>query len=104
MLSNDAKKIMMDFEWKGNILQLDSFVERLILTATGRKIEGEKVKELLDLLYITNTFDESFDIKAENIRNTLKNNDWNRELTAKALGISKATLWRRMKKYNIEMK
>lgn len=38
----------------------------------------------------------------EQIRKILAEQDGNREKTAKALGISKATLWRRMKKYNIE--
>ena len=32
---------------------------------------------------------------------TLNNNDWNREETAKVLGIDRKTLYRKMKKWNI---
>ena len=102
VLSPEAKKAMMEFEWSGNILQLDNFVERLILTTTKRKINEENVKELLSLLYIKRKHDEDFDSNGEIIRAALKANDGNRTLTANELGISKATLWRKMKKYNIE--
>jgi transcriptional regulator of acetoin/glycerol metabolism len=42
---------------------------------------------------------ESAEIQA--IRSTLQKNDFNRNLTAKELGISRNTLWRKMKKHGI---
>ena len=34
VLTNGAWKILMDYEWKGNLLQIESFCERLILTSS----------------------------------------------------------------------
>lgn len=101
-LTKEAKNIMMNYEWNGNILQLDNFIERLILTAAKRSIEAENVKELLDLLYISKV-KENLGIKEKQIIDALKKNEGSRILTANELGISKATLWRKMKKYNIEL-
>lgn len=100
-LSKGAKDILMEYDWNGNILQLDNFIERLILTATKRSIEEKAVKELLDILYIHDV-DIVQGEKAAKIKAALKRYEGNRVLTAKALGISKATLWRWMKKYELE--
>ena len=100
-LSKGAKDILMEYDWNGNILQLDNFIERLILTATKRSIEEKAVKELLDILYIHDV-DIVQGEKAAKIKAALKRYEGNRVLTAKALGISKATLWRWMKKYDLE--
>lgn len=100
-LSKGAKDILMEYEWSGNILQLDNFIERLILTATKRNIEERAVKELLDVLYIHDV-DIVQGEKAAKIKDTLKRYEGNRVLTAKELGISKATLWRWMKKYGFD--
>ena len=100
-LSKGAKDILMEYEWSGNILQLDNFIERLILTATKRSIEERVVKELLDVLYIHDVDIVSGE-KAAKIKGALKRYEGNRALTAKELGISKATLWRWMKRYGFE--
>ena len=100
-LNKGAKDILMEYDWNGNILQLDNFIERLILTATKRSIEEKAVKELLDVLYIHDV-DIVQGEKAAKIKAALKRYEGNRVLTAKALGISKATLWRWMKKYDLE--
>lgn len=100
-LNKGAKDILMEYDWNGNILQLDNFIERLILTATKRSIEEKAVKELLDVLYIHDV-DIVQGEKAAKIKAALKRYEGNRVLTAKELGISKATLWRWMKKYDLE--
>ena len=100
-LNKGAKDILMEYDWNGNILQLDNFIERLILTATKRSIEEKAVKELLDILYIHDV-DIVQGEKAAKIKAALKRYEGNRVLTAKELGISKATLWRWMKKYELE--
>ena len=42
-------------------------------------------------------------MEARLIDEALRQNDYRRIQTATALGISKTTLWRKMKKYNIEV-
>lgn len=116
VLTSGAKKILMNYAWPGNLFQIESFCERLILTAGKRSIEEIAVKKLLEELYPSEqklrgnvTEDRGSSTvficeEAKQIQETLIRFSGNREKAAKALGISKATLWRRMKKYEINMK
>ena len=114
VLTEGARKILLNYEWRGNLFQIDSFFDRLILTTERRSIDEIAVKHLLRELYgKENTEDRERNIQeksqddylceeAKRIMDTLKKYGGSREKTAKELGISKATLWRRMKKYEIK--
>ena len=130
VLTNGAKEILMRYAWPGNLFQVESFCERLILTAGKRSVDEIAVRKLLEELYpdgpvswnmgvngadsLTERTDEmpwkaamrSMPVQtceeARRITETLIKYDGSRERTAKELGISKATLWRHMKKYGIE--
>ncbi len=110
VLTSGAMEILEKYKWDGNILQLESFFNRLILMAGKRSIDEIAVTKLLNELYpdIDNIEDiNDLQIKTESresmeIKEKLILCGGNREETAKELGISKATLWRKMKKYNIK--
>ena len=105
---------MLEYPWKGNLFQIDSFCERLILTSTKRSIDEIAVNRLLRELYpdVEETEQEEdmetgfrSAIDSSEARKTvaaLKKYGGDRMKAAKELGISKTTLWRRMKKYEIE--
>lgn len=132
VLTNGATAVLLHYPWPGNSFQIESFFERLILTAGRRSIDEIMVKELLKELYPElpeepdeenagerrqsrlhgeNDYDRNdsasdnpYDLAkddADRIAETLKKYGGSREKTAQELGISKATLWRRMKKYGI---
>ena len=119
VLTSGAKELLLGYPWYGNLFQIESFCERLILTAGKRSIDEITVKRLLGELYpepeeqgggeaqdcSTGQEPEGYAGKeALRITEALRNHGGSRERTAKELGISKATLWRRMKKYGIETK
>ncbi len=109
IITEDAIKAIVDYYWEGNDLQLEAFCERLVLTTEYRKITKETVKYLLDELYsqedrgeLEDPLDEELVNKElEKLKRALEQYGGNRILTAKALGISTSTLWRRMKKYHL---
>ncbi len=112
VLTQGAKEILLAYPWKGNLLQADSFCERLILTAEKRSVDEIRVRRLLLELYgeeeergeMREESEESGEIceEAGQIARILKKQGGSREKTARELGISKATLWRKMKKYGID--
>lgn len=124
VLTNGAKEILMEHSWPGNLFQIESFCERLILTAGKRSIDEIVVRKLLEDLYpeeqggsvsaasltaarakeASEQFPGQSSEQARKIIELLARFDGSREKTAKELGISKATLWRHMKKYGIETK
>lgn len=119
VLTGGARKVLLEYPWEGNSAQLQSFCERMILTANKRTITEEYVRKLLDELYeaekyfsdngLETGFAESgtySDEKSDPMRNlidqTLRKYNGNRTLTAKELRISTTTLWRKMKKYGLD--
>jgi transcriptional regulator with PAS, ATPase and Fis domain len=96
--------------WKGNLIQLKSFCERLVLTAEKRRIDEGRVQNLYAKLYPhirEMEGDEQVVVykspEAAEVSAVLEKHRGNRTLAAKELGISTTTLWRRMKKYGIEI-
>ncbi len=112
ILTEEARDILVNYNWEGNDIQLEAFCERLVLTAGRRKISGEYVKYLLDDLYHGKDVENALpaaepegnvgNTELERLKEALANYNGNRILTAKALNISTSTLWRRMKKYRLE--
>lgn len=95
--------------WDGNALQLERFCERLVLTAHKRNMDEVCIRELLLELYPkieTHSGIQSVVVyeppEKEEIEQALAQCKDNRQKTAELLGISTATLWRKMKKYGIE--
>jgi len=95
--------------WDGNALQLERFCERLVLTAHKRNMDEVCIRELLLELYPkieTHSGIQSVVVyeppEKEEIEQALAQCRDNRQKTAELLGISTATLWRKMKKYGIE--
>ncbi|MCI8889728.1 MAG: sigma 54-interacting transcriptional regulator [Hungatella sp.] len=109
IITDDAIKAIVDYYWEGNDLQLEAFCERLVLTVGSRKITKEIVKSLLDELYGHKgrelfeepPEEERGNRELEKLKWALEQYGGNRILTAKSLGISTSTLWRKMKKYHL---
>jgi len=107
-LSQDAMDLLLDYPWPGNIRQLEHAIEHAFIHCTGRTIQTRHLPEdikqkssplINKLLTKNNPIDE---IEKEVILEALKRNHWDREKTAKILKISRITLWRKMKKYEIK--
>ncbi len=110
-ISKEALKAMEEYFWEGNLLQLEVFCERLILTAHRRKVEEGMVRNLLQELYPL-IREQSGRIQTVLLKNPeavriaglLDQYDGNRTMVAEELKISTTTLWRKMKRYGIGSK
>lgn len=100
---------LQELQWNGNMLQLKTFCERLVLTAKKRVVDEVMMQKLYDELYphVKERNGERKVIvykapEAEKLEELLEEHHGNRKQVAEELGISTTTLWRRMKKYGIE--
>lgn len=111
VLAAGARDAILSYSWEGNELQLKAFCERLVLTVGKRIITEEYVRFLLDDLYgpriekkknVLSMLDPATVMQErQQLEEVLRKYNGSRQLTAKALGISTTTLWRKMKKYHM---
>ncbi|ETP72580.1 response regulator (CheY-like receiver, AAA-type ATPase, and DNA-binding domain-containing protein) [Lachnospiraceae bacterium JC7] len=144
VLTKDGERELELEPWTGGRIQLESFIERLVISMERRNIKAVDIKELYDELYgegYVKRFDEDAedhkekdrtsagafydenedpgmsdhshiveksgrsmtvqDLERDRILKTISKNMGNREKTAIELGISKTTLWRKLRKYNL---
>jgi len=99
-ISHAAMEILMDFPWPGNVRRLINALEHSSATCKSDTID---VPDLPDyLIYEKKTEAGESCIDQEAIRSTLALYKGNRTLAAKRLGISRVTLWKRLKALGID--
>ncbi len=109
-ISNDALNYLTRYHWPGNIRELENVIERAVVLALSDTIEIhdlpneiiESVPAGTNLITTTDTLAGALR-KAERkiILDALDRHNWNRQMTARALGISRTSLFRKMKELNI---
>lgn len=108
-ISNEAVKYLSNYDWPGNIRELENVIERAINFLDSDLII--KPKHLPEKL-VKNNVKISYDLKEgslksmlqnmekEIIYNVLRKNGWNKNKTARVLGISRAGLYKKIEEYN----
>ena len=108
-----AMHAMQQYHWPGNVRELVNVIERAVVLTKGDRITAGDLPEKLfeederranveahlggaSLKKALSTPERSLIIQA------LESNGWNRQNTAKSLGINRTTLYKKMKKYDID--
>lgn len=100
-LSEKARQMIMKYEWPGNVRQLRNAIDSAVVLAAGNEIEAGD----LSLRDVGTDELESLrlDVWEERlIREALKRTDNNVIEATKLLGVSRATLYRKLEQYSIE--
>jgi transcriptional regulator of acetoin/glycerol metabolism len=93
---------MMDYDWPGNVRELRHAVEYAVVTSDRGRIERSFLPANIRAAIASNPGRLEADPEARRIAIALESNRWNVARTAKDLGISRTTLWRRMKRFGID--
>jgi DNA-binding NtrC family response regulator len=99
---------LMRHDWPGNVRELENVILRMAIMAEGNRVtEAALPSELADdegpLRALDFVAPQSLEaIEAYFIRKTLREQGGDRALSAEILGIDKSTLWRKMKRYEID--
>jgi len=106
-LTNGARQYIREYDWPGNLDQINSTCERIVLMMEKRNIDEVFLRKQIERVTPKMTAEAEKivviqDPKAMEISRLLSQHYGNREKVAAELGISKTTLWRYMKKYGIE--
>ena len=119
-ISPQAMRYLLDYSWPGNVRELANVIEYAVAVARRETILPEDLLEeirrpaaattpppasrhssgsspLLGQPHIT----PEQELEAERLRSILDANRWRRAETARALGVSRVTLWRKMRELNL---
>ncbi|MDX9917231.1 MAG: sigma 54-interacting transcriptional regulator [Gudongella sp.] len=100
-IPEEYMEFLMEYEWPGNIRELENLVELIINTETipyGMTFDKGIVKNPEQERHLTLT-----EMEALHITKTLENLKFNITRTSEALGIGRNTLYRKIKEYGIRV-
>ena len=101
-LSEEAKQLLLRCRWSGNIRELQNCIEKAVIYSETEQVRAEDLQIRASELNESKTQAESLeDAEEQVIRQALKQYNGNLSLVAKALKISRPTLYSRLKKYGI---
>ena len=118
VISLKAKEKLLAYNWPGNIRELRNVCERLVVLNQGEVVIEEDVDAVLprrdlfnispDIDHISESVNVSLDfieqvekLERERIRAVLEEVQYSKSRAAENMGISRTTLWRRMKELGI---
>jgi transcriptional regulator with PAS, ATPase and Fis domain len=97
----NALKELTRHNWPGNIRELQNVVERILATLKGTKIDTEIVRAHQEDQFESEIHMQLRNAEMEDIRQALVLSRGKHTEAAKILGISRSTLWRRLKRMNV---
>lgn len=109
LLSKETEAALLRYNFPGNVRELEHTIERALIFSDKDFIEPRDLN--LPISAVTNyangfVIDDKLlsmeEVEKMHIKKALEINNWNRESTASALGISQKTLYTKIKKYDLK--
>ncbi len=114
--SPQTMRYLLDYAWPGNVRELSNVIEYAVVVARRETILPEDLPLEIRLPVLAaaevsapdglrktacRADAQSCDIETEQLLAALEKHHWNRAAAAKALGVSRSTLWRRMREHDL---
>jgi two-component system response regulator HydG len=114
-ISQSAMSIFMNYPWPGNVRELENSIEHAFVLCDGDRIDTLDLPEDVRQIGRQSTFFESYHaskktsrpgrkITSDTLLALLNECDWNKAEVARRVGMSRASIWKYMKKYDIPNK
>jgi len=111
-VTNAAMKCLLQYDWPGNVRELENCVERAVALGDGKTIDASDLPSTIasaspsseSVLGMANgavSTTDLEDIERATIERVFEQVKGDKVLAGKMLGISRATLYRKLKRYNI---
>lgn len=109
-INEDVVGFLREYPWRGNIREVGNLAERVVATLTGLNINRKQIERLLDphdlsvsySTHLSSTLQLREKKQKTEILNALDQAKGNMGKAADILGIDRSTLWRRMKRLDMQ--
>ncbi|MFN3976852.1 MAG: sigma-54-dependent transcriptional regulator [Aquificaceae bacterium] len=112
-LSQEAKRLLLSYPWKGNVRELKNLMERLALLHEGAQITEKDLRHLTGFQHTAEDINRLLfekDLKRAKqeferifIERKLREYNYDLKRTAEAIGIDLSNLYRKIRQYEIEV-
>ena len=104
-VDKEGEKLLLKYHWPGNIRELENIIARALFICNKDIITKEDlIKAGVKLDYTGEIIKNNLnDINREVLIKTLKQTKGNKKRTAEILGVSRPTIYRMMKKYDVKV-
>ncbi|WP_415718943.1 sigma-54-dependent transcriptional regulator [Maridesulfovibrio sp.] len=105
-ISPQAMEVLTNYNYPGNVRELENIIQRAVALAEGETLGVRELPpDLLNLAF--SAFGATGllsleEVERRHIKHVLEATGYNKHLSSHILGLPRTTLWRRMKKYNLE--
>jgi DNA-binding NtrC family response regulator len=101
-VSPDAERLLGEYRWPGNVRELENAIERAMVIGSGETIRAEDLPLHLENGGAVEPVERSLAaVEKEHITRVLEELGGNVSQAAKVLGIDRATLYNKMKRYGV---
>ena len=107
LISDEMLQMFRNYGWPGNVRELKHVIERMVITAKGKSLSVKDLpKEIREAKRQAGTGGRTAltksDAEKENIQRALLETNNNKSKAAEKLGITRKTLFNKLKKYKLE--
>jgi len=104
--SAEAIRLLLSYPWPGNVRELENTIEHATVLAKGKRIETSDLPAPIlqnrGLLTGSSRLPNMVEQEKRLLEETLEECGWNKKVAAERLGISRTTLYTKLKKYQIQ--
>jgi len=105
-ITENAQKALLEYPWPGNVRELENVIERAAIVCADEGIdESDLALEVQSLNRPDSRGQRPValkDVERMHILSVLRLTNWNKAKAARMLGISRSTLWAKMKEFGLE--
>jgi two-component system response regulator HydG len=102
--SPEAMRRLLDHSWPGNVRELENSIEHATVLARGKRVEAADLPALLHAATATAQTRKAptlLEQEKKLLREVLDDCGWNKKQAAKHLGISRSTLYEKLRRFDI---
>lgn len=103
-LSDAARECLLAHDWPGNVSELEQALSVAAAACPGAKIHAAHLPESVRRAQLPTLSAADPDSERAAILAALERHGWNKVKAAEALGVSRATLWRKMRQHEVPLR